>query len=501
MKTWTLFVLALSTTAIADSKAPQKQPPPRQPSGYTGLGAESVSDKEIAKYVAQPLPDSVTRKIQAMLDVRGAGTGILTSKGDRMVFVSRVTGTPQIWRQDGPMKYAIQLTGGEDRAAPVGLTPDDKWIVVSRDVGGQENPGLYLMSIDGGPMKVVQHTPKVQTALEYISDDSRSLYFRANDIAPDSYAFYRYDIASGKRELIFDQKGLWNIADHKGDSWLLVKNLGSTHQEVYSYNLKTKQLAPLIGQNEVEEYEVMFGAKPNQVLVLTNKPSDFTRLYSLEAGKLTPVTPDLKFDISSFGIDEARSRIYYHVNEAGYRKALAIDARTYRPQPLPKLAAADNVSLGGVTRNGRFVQLAIDGSTMAPQAVVYDWQTRRSTTWRVPMAPEIDTSKFAKATLEYYPARDGTKIPMFVRRATCAGPCPVVVEFHGGPEGQSMAGFSGYAQLWVDAGFTFVQPNVRGSTGYGKAWFHADDGAKRLNIITDIEDAAKYIRANWGKNG
>jgi len=160
------------------------------------------------------------------------------------------------------------------------------------------------------------------------------------------------------------------------------------------------------------------------------------------------------------------------------------------------------VVLASVSRSGRFVQLSIDGSTLVPQTVTFDWQTRKTTTWRVPTTPEVDTRSFAKATLEYYPARDGTKIPMFVRRpASCDGPCPVVVQFHGGPESQATAGFSGYAQMFVDAGFTFVQPNVRGSDGSGKAWLHADDAAKRLAVITDIEDAATYIRATWGKDG
>jgi dipeptidyl aminopeptidase/acylaminoacyl peptidase len=92
---------------------------------------------------------------------------------------------------------------------------------------------------------------------------------------------------------------------------------------------------------------------------------------------------------------------------------------------------------------------------------------------------------------------------MVVRRpAKCAAdPCPVIVQFHGGPEGQARPGFSPAAQLFVDAGFVFVEPNVRGSTGYGKTWLHADDGAKRLQVITDIEDAAKHIRTAWAKGG
>ena len=77
----------------------------------------------------------------------------------------------------------------------------------------------------------------------------------------------------------------------------------------------------------------------------------------------------------------------------------------------------------------------------------------------------------------------------------------MLVHFHGGPEGQSVPGFSTYAQIFVDAGFVFVEPNVRGSDGYGKAWLHADDGPKRLQVVSDIEDASKYVRSAWAHEG
>jgi dipeptidyl aminopeptidase/acylaminoacyl peptidase len=470
--------------------------------GYSGLGAESISAADVAKFAAPALDPKVSRHIQMMLDINGVGGGLITSKGDRMVFNWRVTGTPQVWRQDGPMKFPVQLTGGEDRTSAVGIAPDDSYIVVSRDVGGQENPGLYMMSIDGGPLKLIQHTPKVQTSLQFISDDGKSLYYTANDIDPASYAIYRYDIKADKRELVFDQKGIWAIADHKGDKWLLEKALGNTQIEIYEYTPADKKLVPLLGQNEVEEYQVAYGAKPNQILVRTNKLGDFFRLYKLEGGKLDPISPEIKHDVSGFRIDDTRTRIYYGVNEDGYHKALALDARTLKPVALPKMPDADNTSVANVSRNGRFAQLEINGSTLIPTTATYDWNTGKTTTWRAPMSPEVDVKSFAKATLEYYPARDGTKIPMFVRRpAKCDGPCPVVVELHGGPEAQADAGFSTLGQMFVDAGFTFVEPNVRGSAGYGKAWVHADDGPKRLHVITDIEDCAKYIRASWGKDG
>ena len=77
----------------------------------------------------------------------------------------------------------------------------------------------------------------------------------------------------------------------------------------------------------------------------------------------------------------------------------------------------------------------------------------------------------------------------------------MIVEFHGGPEGQSQPGFSTYAQIFVDAGFVYVEPNVRGSDGYGKAWLAADDGPKRLRILTDIEDAATWARKTFAAAG
>jgi dipeptidyl aminopeptidase/acylaminoacyl peptidase len=503
MTRWlTLSLCFAATSALADIPAQAPPKPDQKSVGYSGLGAESLSPQEIAKYAPAALEERVSRRIQTMLDVRGAEAGLSTSKGDRQIYSARITGTAQVFRQDGPMKFPVQLTGGEDRTDVVAIAPDDSFVVVSRDVGGQENAGVYLLGLEGGPLKVVQHTPKVQTQLQYISDDSKSLYIRANDKDPASYAIYRYDLATEKRTTLFDDKGLWEIADHKGDTWLLVKELGSTQQEIYEYDLKARKLTPILGQGEVEEYSVAYGARPGQILVRTNKLGDYQRLYSLEAGKLTPITGELPHDVEAFTIDRARTRIYYRINEDGYLKLAVLDARTGKPLALPKLPAAENVALTSVSPNGRFAELSLEGSTVPPQTVTYDWQTGKLTTWRAPSTPEIDPRTFAKATLEYYPARDGTRIPMFVRRpARCEGPCPVVVEFHGGPEAQARPGFSTRAQMFVDAGFTFVQPNVRGSAGYGKAWLHADDGPRRLNIITDIEDASKFIRASWGKDG
>ena len=120
------------------------------------------------------------------MDVRSPGGGQLSPDGKRLYFGWTVTGTAQVWRLDGPNTFPIQMTGGEDRTSLADITPDGKTLILSRDRKGEENPGLYLMPADGGPMKVVQHLPKVQTAFEFVSDDGKWLYFRANDVKPNA---------------------------------------------------------------------------------------------------------------------------------------------------------------------------------------------------------------------------------------------------------------------------------------------------------------------------
>ena len=482
-------------------------PPTTKPAGYDGLGADSVTPEQIARFAPPPLAPEVSRRIQSMLDVRGAGGGLLTRDGKRMLFTWNITGTSQVWRQDGPKAFPVQLTGGEDRTSVVGLAQDDGFAVVSRDVGGQENPGLYTLSLGGGALSPILHTAKVQASLQFIADDSKSLVYAANDVDPASYALYRWDVASRTRTLVFGEPGLWSITDRRGagakEEWLLVKALGNTQQEIYRYQVASKTLTPLVGQGEVEEYDAAFGAG-DEILIRTNKVSDYQRVYLLGAGgALTPLTPELTYDVATFVVDEARKRVYYVVNEGGFMRVRAMDARSHKPLALPTLPAADTAGIVEVSRDGRRVQFGVSGSKLPSTTLVYDWQTRALTSWRTPMTPEVDVTTFAQVSLESYPARDGTQIPMLVHRpAKCATElCPVVVKFHGGPESQTVAGFSGSAQLYVDAGFVLVQPNVRGSSGYGKAWLHADDAARRKDVITDIEDAARHIRSAWAKGG
>ena len=491
VRRWVPLVVVLLLGAC-DSSGSGNRP------GYTGQGAGSVSPEVLARYAPPALPPEVRRRVQSMLDVRSPGGGIVTLDGGRMFFTWSVTGTAQVWRLDGPQRFPVQLTGGEDPTTVAGVMPDGRHVIVSRDRGGEENPGLYLLPADGGPLEVIYQKERVRAFLAFVSEDGASIYYIANDPKPDGYAVYRYDVAAKRSDLVFDQDGLWSVADHRSGALLLAKETSNTSREYYELDLATDALTPLLGQGEREDHEAEYGGDPGELIVLTPKLGEFRRLYRYRDGQFAPVSPEMPHDVSGFSVDGPR--ILFEINEGGYTRARAMDSATFADLPLPQLPAADHVSFGATTDNDRYTSLRIDTGRAPPASYVLDWASGQLTQWHVPSVPEVDTTRFAVASLESYPARDGTRIPMVVRRpASCSPqPCPVVVHFHGGPEGQSAPGFDTQAQLFVDAGFVFVEPNVRGSEGYGKAWLHADDAAKRLDVITDIEDCARFVRANWG---
>lgn len=488
------------------SALPSQTGTPTQP--YSGYGARSVS-AEIIRAFAPPelnLPGDDLRqaRIERMLELQTPDMGIPSPDGLKLYFTWRVTGTAQVWRMDGPGTFPVQLTGGGDPTTLAGLTPDGHFLILSRDHNGEENPGLYLQRAEGGDLLPILHKPGVQVFLQRVSDDSRTLWYKANDVSPERYTLYCYDLATGMREQVFDREGLWNLDDMAQDGRMLLKlDRGSYWSEYWEYQPSTSSLTPLLGQDARNEFQAVFHPLGKGLLVATPGIGEFRHLFHWQTGTFTDLTPELKWDVAGFHMDRARQRLYLSINENGSSRVRIWDVATMTPLPGPRLPAADQHHAGSSSPDGRFTIFSTSAYNQPSQSTLWDWQTLTLTPWTKPSTPELSPERFTQAVLEHYPARDGTAIPMWVRRPQgCeAGGCPVVVVFHGGPEGQSRPGFHPTAQLFVDAGFVYVEPNVRGSTGYGRSWRDADNGPRRLAVITDIEDAARFIRSSWGKDG
>jgi dienelactone hydrolase len=97
-----------------------------------------------------------------------------------------------------------------------------------------------------------------------------------------------------------------------------------------------------------------------------------------------------------------------------------------------------------------------------------------------------------------YKARDGMEIEALLTlprgRETATG-LPLVLMPHGGPEARDAAAYDWWAQFLADRGYAVVQPNYRGSTGYGRAFQDAGDGEWGLKMQDDLNDAVDALAA------
>ena len=475
---------------------------------YSGHGSDSVPQKILEKFTPKPIDSKKLNRIEALLDIRSPGIGIPSPDGQNLYFSWNVTGTRQIWKLNKAPGFPIQMTGGQDSTRLLTITPDGKYLVLSRDEKGNEYPFIYLQKTSGGSLELIAGQKKVISQAQFVTLDSRYLYYTMNNSNPTVHSLYKIDLKTRKKTKVHPGiRGHMQMADYRENGDILLVNYkGNIMREYFLFNEKTKKTTPVVGHNEMESYSVRFTQKRDEYLVLTNKFGEYHRLYLMKKGQFKAITPEMKYDVSGFDINRDRTRILYSINKDGYTEVAALKADNFKKINIPfkRTKGILHVYFGKTSSNSRYTVFGMIRAKAPGISYVFDWQTGRKKQWTHSSSPEINTKNFIEEKLEYYTNRKGIKIPMFVMRPKQCDKkanCPVIVKFHGGPEGQASPYFNPANQLYMEEGFILVQPNVRGSRGYGKSWLNADNGPKRLDIITDIEDASKFIKKNWAVYG
>jgi dipeptidyl aminopeptidase/acylaminoacyl peptidase len=110
----------------------------------------------------------------------------------------------------------------------------------------------------------------------------------------------------------------------------------------------------------------------------------------------------------------------------------------------------------------------------------------------------IPRSSFRQPRPLRYPSFDGREIPALLYEPEGEN-APVIVNVHGGPESQSRPTFAPVTQYLLHRGYAVLFPNVRGSTGYGKAYTHLDDVELRMDSVRDLAHAAHWLRGRGHK--
>ena len=154
------------------------------------------------------------------------------------------------------------------------------------------------------------------------------------------------------------------------------------------------------------------------------------------------------------------------------------------------------VGLGGFSADGKSLAVSLNGPTLTDDVWLLDLPAAAAHQVTFSSLAGIDPKTFVEPTLIHYKSFDDREIPAFLylpKNAPRDRSLPVLLVVHGGPEIQEQPYFWAPYQYFVHRGYAVLTPNIRGSSGYGKAFLALDNGRKRWDALKDLAAAVDWI--------
>ncbi len=448
-----------------------------------------------------PIPLDLADRARPYLEARGAGFAGWDPNSRAVLISTRFANVPQLHRIDTPMGARTQISF---EAEPVrgGYAPaKGDIILVTKDRGGDEYFQLHTLK-DGRLTLLTDGKSRNQP--NAWSQDGELVGFsstRRNGVDSDLYVMNPRDPASAR--IVHESKGGgWAITAFTPDKTAAyVADYNSVQDvDLYRLDLATGAMTA-IGDPAAEIAYGGMEIAPNGTLwVTSDQGSDFQRLGRLDprSGAFSHVSRET-FDVDSFDMSDDGQTIAYVVNQAGSDRLRIMDVASGKVTAVDALPAG---LIGGleIAASGE-IGFSFSSAKSAADVWSLDPATMQLTRWtssetggldaNVNVEPRIVTTKsfdgLEVSGLLYLP--DPQKFP---------GKRPLIVSVHGGPEGQSTAGFQGRNNYYLnELGIGIFYPNVRGSTGYGKIFVSLDNGPfKREDSVKDMAALIDAVRAD-----
>lgn len=458
------------------------------------------------------MPHSIAR----FLSIGQAYIPNLTSEGQSLVFLSTLTGLPQVWRVDLPdgdkPLWPDQLTFGADRVQGVWLAPSfEQKLVYARDEGGNENAQLFLLDpTTGEEVALTEGFGEAMHSFGVWSMDGSRFLFAANRRAPGLFDLYQQPL-HGPAALIWqnDEPGYLQEPRFSPDLGRVVfaRVQSSSRSELFEVDLSSGSARSLA--SEAARYSPVAYTNGGRALVVqTDVGADFLYLARLELDTLL-IEPLVQpnWDVECAGLSPNGRLLAYVVNEAGAGRLYLHDlmANTTRGAPESLDTLGVTALLDGklsFSTDSQRLAFSFYGSTRTSDVYVWDLESDKLQAVTRSSHGGLDPHSFVAPELVHYPTFDDKNIPAwFYRPESQTEPAPAVVIVHGGPEGQSRPNLNFLAQYLLRHGYAVLVPNVRGSSGYGNAYSHLDDVEKRMDSVADLAHAAEWLKTQPGIAG
>lgn len=466
---------------------------------------EIVPNENLVAEGIPKIPASLAEAVGRYSEFRTAGFAGWHPTRREMLIETRFGDTYQVHQVKFPSGARTQLTFFPDRVAAADFQPvnGDSFLFV-KDVGGGEFFQIYGYDLPTGNITLLTDGKSRNTSPRWSYQGDRIAYGSTkrtgNDV--DIWVVNASDAASARMVARMEGGG-WDVSDWSPDGkQLLVTNFVSAAESyVWLVDVasgKKDLLTPKTGSDTVEYSNPHFAKDGKGVYMTSDADSEFQRLVYLDLGsrKSSVLTPGLNWDVDELDVSKDGRWIAFEANEDGISVLHVLDTKTAKEVPVPKLPVGVMYGLRW-HNNSREVAFSLSMATQPFDVYSVDLVTAKVERWTFSETGGLNTSGFSQPQLIHWKSWDDRSISGFLYKppAKFTGKRPVIIDIHGGPEGQVRPDFLARDNYFLnELGIALIYPNVRGSTGYGKTFQKLDNGFLREGSYKDINSLLDWIQ-------
>ena len=470
----------------------------------TGTSSAILRPSDNLKMEGIPsIPISLADKVRKYTEARGASVLDWHPTQRTMLISTRFANSNQVHQVSAPGGSRYQLTFFNEPVNNAAFEPiTGKYFLFTKDVGGNEFGQIYRQDIATGESILLTDGGRTQNGGWTWNNKQNLICYgstRRNGADRDLWIMDPTDPNSDRMAVQLVGGG-WAVQDWSlDDSKLLVMEMISINKtNLYEADVATGLLTALTDPKK----EIAFGGaaytKDGKGIYLTSDAAgEFQQLaiMSLEDKKVTVLTESIPWDVEDFELSHDGTQIAFTVNERGASALYFLDTKTRVKKQVASLPVGV-VSIGSWRTDDSELAITVTSAQSSSDAYSVNMKNMKLTRWTESELGGLVPNDLSTPKLVEWKSFDGKSISGFLYEPPkrFAGKRPVVINIHGGPEGQSRPVFLGRNNYFLnELGCAILFPNVRGSAGYGKSFVKLDNGMLRLDSVKDIGALLDWI--------
>jgi dipeptidyl aminopeptidase/acylaminoacyl peptidase len=450
------------------------------------------------------IPKELAVQVKKYSESRGATLAEIHPNRNEIIINTRFGSTSQMHRITQPIGARTQITFFDEPVSGASYEPlKGEYLVYSKDNGGNEFGQLYKLDLKTLQSTLLTDGGRSQNGGVTWRKDGKGFYYSSTKRNGGDRDVYYLDPNNPKSDkLILQVKGGgWGIQDisQDGKKLLIGEYVSANESHIWLLETESGKLSEVTDRKAtgIIQSGASFSDKNDEIWFVTDKDNEFQGLATMNliTKKVTYHTSKINWNVESYNLSEDKKSIVFITNEAGLNKMYLMNAKD------KSYAAVKNIPIGligGASFTKDNQSIFFSQSTAQSASDVYKLVIKTGTIqrWTESELGEMQQSDMSVPKFIEWKSFDNLKISGFYYPAAAkfTGKRPVLINIHGGPEGQSMASFLGSNNYYTnEMGVALIFPNVRGSSGFGKTFIAKDNGFLREDSVKDIGTLLDWI--------